>query len=632
MRARNPFTSKRIPGGGPRVAIAPACLISCAWFFFLLFESPGGRAQATSSQALTTQASSTPASPQTGQTQVNPPTFRVTSNMVIVDAVVTDHSGNPVHGLRQEEFQVFEDGERQDISGFTEFSADSPPPATAPVHLPPDTYTNYEPTPTAAALTVVLLDALNTPAKDQIYVRQQMLKYVTHLPPGRPVAIFGLTSSLRIIQGFTSDPAVLAAALKSERAVPLQSPLLDDPNQVTTSDEIKEFFGSLSSNPEVAMMLNNLQQFEIEDSSTKVDLRVLATLEAFRTIAASLSGFPGRKNLVWFSGSFPLDIDATLLSNTLSSSRSYANQLRDTANELARDQVAVYPVDARGVGASMVYDPASNRPMRGGAAFEEAETQFEMSTFDEHSTMSRIAEETGGRAFFGNDLAQELTNAVTDGSNYYSLAYVPANSRYDGRFRKIKVKIPADLGYRVSYRRGYFADSPQTFQRPSAGDMRTNLQLSMQFGSPNALQIIFEAHVAPASPQPAPGSPPLGNLNPKLRGPLVRYEIDYFVAGGALALAGDSAQDDHRGALDFSAVAYDAYGRVLSTSRQLAKFNVPSAKLQSFREDLVSYHQQLDLPAGLVFLRVGVHDQTSDQAGSKEILLNVPKQVPSANP
>ena len=80
--------------------------------------------------------------------------------------------------------------------------------------MPPGTFTNYTPVAPDSTLNILLIDALNTPMQDQMYVRQQLDDYVKHAKPGVSVAVFGLTNRLIMLQGFTADPSVLRAAVE----------------------------------------------------------------------------------------------------------------------------------------------------------------------------------------------------------------------------------------------------------------------------------------------------------------------------------------------------------------------------------------------------------------------------------
>ena len=150
-------------------------------------------------------------------TEVPAPTIRVTTHLVLIDAVVTDKQGNPIAGLRPEDFVVEENGKAQKIATFA-----GPVQSTAgPASLPPGIYSNRSQYRSTGPVTVMLLDAINTPFSDQAYARRQMLSFVQdQYKPDQRMAVFTLTGSLDVLQDFTSDPQILYAALQRFRPRP----------------------------------------------------------------------------------------------------------------------------------------------------------------------------------------------------------------------------------------------------------------------------------------------------------------------------------------------------------------------------------------------------------------------------
>ena len=128
-----------------------------------------------------------------------------------------------------------------------------------------------------------------------------MMEYLKNIPAGTRIAIFTLASKLRIVEGFTSDRTPLLAALSDKRNAPGVSPLLPDPDD-TTLTNLSTGMQDVGAS---AQATASLQQFQADEASFQLDLRVQFTLDALKQLAAYLGGIPGRKNLIWFSGSFP---------------------------------------------------------------------------------------------------------------------------------------------------------------------------------------------------------------------------------------------------------------------------------------------------------------------------------------
>jgi len=226
------------------------------------------------------------------------PTLRTSSNLVVVDVVVSEHD-QPVLGLDRSAFHVFEDGKEQPLSSFDEHQPAATPPVVTRSALPPNTYSNQPVWPNSSAVNVLLLDALNTPLSDQANMRQRMIHYLGTIKPGTAMAVFTLSSQLRMVTDFTTDPAALVAALKNSKADPQQSATLASEQ----SEENAAWLAQVQGNAQLA-----LQRFLADHAASETDARTKVTLAAMQELAGYLRGVPGRKNVIWFSGSFPLAI------------------------------------------------------------------------------------------------------------------------------------------------------------------------------------------------------------------------------------------------------------------------------------------------------------------------------------
>src|SRR5580704_6188514 len=178
---------------------------------------------------------------------------------------------------------------------------------------------------------------------------------------------------------------------------------------------LSDTLSSFGNDPGLADVIANLQQFEAQEQSFQLQLRARYTLDALNQIARSLPGIPGRKNLIWFSGSFPINIlpDGDL-QNPFAIVASAEEEFRETTNLLTASQVAVYPIDARGLMTSPNLSAANSgsKYVRDPTRFSKDEAKFFQQTADEHSTMLQMAEETGGRAFINtNDLSQAVAES-----------------------------------------------------------------------------------------------------------------------------------------------------------------------------------------------------------------------------
>jgi VWFA-related protein len=583
-------------------------------------------------------------------------TLRAGTQLVVVDVVVTDKNQKPVHGLKASDFTLTEENVPQLVKHFEEHTALTAADATkfpTMPKFPPGIFTNYTPEPVNGAVNLLLLDALNTPLKDQSYVRQQLLAYLNAAPPGTRIAIFGLTTQLTILQGFTSDPAILRAAASSKTGK--NSPLLQDSVggngiQNSMADDLEDMGAD-------ATTVANLRQFDAQQQSFQLQLRVKYTLDAMSQLARYLSTIPGRKNLIWFSGSFPISIlpDTTsTLPDPFAVVADYEKEFRDTVNLLARSQVAVYPIDARGLTNSPVFDAATSRNYtRNPARMTQDLNKFSTDTAAEHDTMRQMAEATGGHAFYNtNGLTQAVATAINDGSNFYTLTYTPANPGRDGKFRKIKVQL-AHEGVNLAYRHGYYADDPDQGPPSINGQPRQSnvadsavtagaptpfqaMRVAMMRGSPTPAEIVMKVAVFPVgSSTQTEDNPAPGNiLTEKIHGPFRRYSVTYAIDPADITF---HRAPDGKIHADFELVIFVFNPAGSLVNRLNTDLHIASS-LDEIKKNVahgIQYNQQISAPAkGEYFFRIVVHDLTRDRLGAVEVATSEVKnlQPPIAPP
>src|ERR1035437_4823818 len=344
------------------------------------------------------------------------PTFKSSSRLVVVDVVVSNSNGDPIHDLKARDFSVLEDGKPQTIVGFDEQRPDAKAKAVpAALNLPANVYTNYAVRTEPGALTVLLFDGLNIGREHLTYAKNEMLLFLKKLPPGKRVALYTLGSQLRMVQGFTEDSDQLIAAAQQISTLP--NPAYTNSKQLSgTIAEAKE--SGLSKSPAA---YRSLVQFLGEDYQGKLDSRSQETLDALTQLAPALAVLPGRKNLIWISGGYPFDITG----GAYWLQRVTTSQLPKVAALLAANRIAVYPVDARGV-VTMAADAST----RSSEIFAPVQTQsYEtLSGQDAENisiveTLNDMAKLTGGLAYINrNDLDSVIANAMQTGASYYSLA------------------------------------------------------------------------------------------------------------------------------------------------------------------------------------------------------------------
>lgn len=560
---------------------------------------------------------------QSGPSAAEPiPVIKTGTTNILVDVVVTRHGGVPVDNLKKESFTVLENGRPQQIASFEpHLPSASTPPASAP--LPSGVYTNVQPAPDGAAADVLLIDALNTPVAGEVQTHRVLIQYLKTLPIGKPVAVFVLDTQLRQLEDFTTDHTALLKAVEAFTRYPEHSPLLktkEETNaELKNQDAIIEMALAIGKPQITQLQLHKMQQFQAEQSSFNISLRVQFTLAAFDRLGRYLSGVPGRKNVMWLSGSFPLAIlPDPDLKNPEQAARDFSASVNHTARLLANARVALYPIDARGLFPAMMSSPS----MDGGSITRTPDrvSKAEMGEFsqnaEEQMSLEAFAHATGGEAIYNtNDLQSALAEVDRVGSHYYSLAYVPSNRLQDNKLRRIEVRVKPG-NYHLAYRRSYTpSDEPQSNR------MGADFASLLQHDVPPSTQILFRVTPTVTAPQPNAKAAILGD-NPNSRRPVTRIELEWKIDVALLSLT-SSADGVLHGATTLLTIAYDPDGRALNSVSNTLAINVPSAAYPQFLSGGIRYQQKLDIPAKTAWLRTGILDPVSGHVGSLEVPFSV---------
>src|SRR6266849_4287741 len=382
------------------------------------------------------------------------PVLKVTTRLVEVNVVVHGRKNELVDDLKKEDFTIFDNKQPQQIATFSVESAKLAEEKTqkAPP-LPQNTFTNrVELRPKAPnSVTVMLLDGLNTKFEDQVYSKQQLIKFLAQLQPGDRVAVYTLGRELKILHDFTTDSSSILRVLgkyKDRINIEVADSNPEEPN--TGDDDLDQW----------------MREADQKIADYQTVNRVQTTLAALEGIATHVARIPGRKNLIWISGGFPMQmgLDEFTVSNT-QEKRTFSDEMEQTARALNKANLAVYPVDARG----LMADPGFNAGSKGSANPRKGpqvggQSKAMRSIAYTHETMETLAERTGGKAYYNtNDLKSAIRGAIDDSKVTYVLGFYPAHGAWDGKFHELKVQVERK-GVNVRHRLGYyaFADQPLT--------------------------------------------------------------------------------------------------------------------------------------------------------------------------
>src|SRR5271156_6240677 len=544
------------------------------------------------------------------------PSLRATTHLVLVDVVVYDKQGNHVSNLTSADFTLRDRGKPQTIAVFSDEHAgasltDKSPPSP-PAPLPPGVFTNrpaFNRAPQGPP-TILLLDSLNTALGDQLSSHAEMLKYLrTQLNEGQKIAILSLSESLGLLQDFTSDPRLLIAAL--------------DKYKPGTSNELSGATTQTLTPAEAAVMPGEmLREIDLHNQSRaaeSTDNRVRVTLEALRSIARAFGGFRGRKNLIWVSAVFPFNLQPGA-GDYPDAQRTYAEDVRRTAELLAAARVAVYTVDARSllVGSS-VYDqtlsPTPDPLVRTVQSLNNQQTPGEQltdshdATVTSHQTMQDLAAETGGLALYNrNDIARAVAVSAADGEHYYSLGYYPEGARWDGKFHNIEVKLNRE-GLKVRHRSGYFAvdvaqssasENPQQRAHQAYEELRSALADPLP-----ATQVTFRVYIPAIVAAPKP-----------------QVQIQFLVDTSAISF--DAIENGtHHCNLDFMVAAISPDGKIVASDGHTVDALLSSDQFAQMNRDGLPFTMQLALAPAEYSLRMAVRDNRTGQIGTLTLPLVV---------
>ncbi len=563
--------------------------------------------------------------------------LRVETHLVEISVVAQDSGGRAMTDLSREDFSLYDDGKPVPIDLFSAASLQRVPAAT----LPPNTFSNRGAPP---IITVVLLDGLNTSFQDQSWARTQVVRFLDELKPEDRVGIMLLGEHLDVLQNFTSDPQLLLAAL---RHAPIRNPRevggsappqsnwdeadqasvnvmgspvpssVDPATTVSVTPSTPSSGASAASGAAagaaagfageaaaMAQMAAIMNQFQAHESAFFGNDRVQRTLDALIAIANYLGQFPGRKNLVWVSSSFPVSVGFVGTRqpgdtrDQIHFATDFERAYKTLNSALNKANLAIYPVDPRGLVAG-------------------APGTTDMNDFySTVGTMKEIASKTGGQAFVNtNDLARAMRAAADDSEASYTLGFYPHDVRWDDKYHALKVKVSRP-GVHLRYRQGYFAtkEAPKTAKTGDQDKVDTlfNQALYNPLDSTGlGLRVTLEKVTHKTDTRRVMAT-----------NKVVPYHKDRALLGinvdaHDIALRGGSGGDSVQLALVLAQTGAD--GKVLDAARYDMKMRIAGNGMQRLRGEGLRMNKWVDLVQGATSLEVVVRAPNSGVLGSVRI-------------
>jgi VWFA-related protein len=516
------------------------------------------------------------------------PAISVSTRLVLVGVIARDKNG-PVADLTKDDFVVLDRGKPQKISVFTvESSQSAPQPALPLSHNTFSDLPQYGAA-TPRSVTIVLLDNLNTlygsaPSAYEnkpfwmedhalVNAKSHLLQYLKNLDPRDRVAIYGLSTSLRVLCDFTSDRDRLLAIVQNYDA------------RAQTSREIVE-----PSATHLPGMPDGLVPPPIDADRGELAVnanaaRDVTTMAALKAITDHVANIPGRKNLVWLTGNLPFS--ATTIAGILSSA-----------------EIAVYPVDGRAL-LPRSHSPLTTNDGTAGSEVGRLEEYGQVGSVTDSpeptgiDAMRRLAELTGGKAFVNtNDLTGAIREAVADAAVVYSLGfYIDAHSA-DGKFHELKVQVRRE-GLTIRYPKGYLAAE----DAPSTKDQNWKTVVAAVQSPIESSVISLQAKVDRVN-QPLPNSLKL----------LCSIDIHNL----RLVQTGDM----RKGAISVYVIQQDGVGKVLSQWTKTYDLQLSEKQYAALLKSGMPFNQDVQPKVGVTTLRILVEDPATSGIGSLIIPLS----------
>ncbi len=512
-------------------------------------------------------------------------TFRVQTDLVLVNVTVRDKNGNLIRGLKPEDFTILEDNKPQKVVSFDveniDAVANQDVAQTKLLPGPPTAEGSAASAATSASGSanqfkdrrlIVLFFDLSAMEPDEIdRAITSAEHYVdTQMAPADLVSIVSLGSSLLVNQDFTSDHGLLKKQLQ---AFSSGSGLGFE--EGTT--------GTTEGTPDTG------QPFTADDTEYNI-FNTDRRLEALRSVAEKLSHLQQKKSLIYFSSG----MDRTGIENQ--------SELRAAINAAVRSNMAIYTMDLRGLQALVAGGEAQNASLRGTSAYSgQSMINALNSNFTTQETLVTLASDTGGRAFLdSNDFTQVFKGVQQDTSTYYLLGYRSTNPARDGRYRRIAVKVNVS-GAKIDYRRGYYA--PADYQHSTKEDKELQLQEELASELPTTDLPLY-----------------LSTAYFRMEANRFFIPISLVVPGSEIPFTRSSDRD--KATLDVIGLVLDSEHHPVTRIRDTVKLAVDTSS--EVRKKNVQYDTGLSLPPGKYHLKFVVRENQSGRMGSFEADLDVP--------
>jgi VWFA-related protein len=533
----------------------------------------------------------------------DPGTFLETVNVgvVNVDVYVTDKKGNPITGLTKDDFQLFENGSKVEVSNFyavnsgkavaqpSDLAQVAPAAPLVPGAAPaPQADLDKVQTPEEQRLRlIVYIDNYNLRPFNRNRVMRELRAFIgTKLAKNDQLMLVTYDRELHIRRTFTSDPSLIAAAMLDLEKISAQGVHADSDRR----DVLKRIEESQSA-AEAESAAHTYAQSTYNDLSFSID--------SIKKMIDALAGMPGRKAVLYVSDGLQMIAGQDVFyavqskygeqSTSMTSTLEYnvARRLDELTSQANANRITFYTIDAAGLRSYDSNSAENQGPGAGAPGMSQLVDSVRISNLQ--STLQTLAEKTGGVAILNtNVITPRLERVARDFNTYYSLGYTPPHFG-DGRYYKIDVKVKNRKDLQVRHREGYRDKSTEA--RMSDGTLaalnfpfeENPLGVTLEFGQPRQREDGF--YLVPV---------------------LVRIPL------GKLVLIPHEQTEDARVRLFIAAL--DSAGGSSDVQQAPVPISIPKADVAAAQNKKFVYSVTLLMRAGEQRVSIGVRDDIGAQA------------------
>jgi VWFA-related protein len=590
------------------------------------------------------------------QQKQDEPLLRIKTELVQIDVVVTDKQGKLARDLKRVDFELFEEGKKQEITHFAVGTAAQPARWLAVEKKRPDEKSPVDSAPVeiqAGRYIVIAVDDFHLAPENLLIAKRTLNRFINEqMVAGDQMAVATTSGNIGMFQQFTNERDVLERAVNrlnvqqrtvtSSSDVPhisdYQAELIDIGDQDALELAVQEILrlepapppppgggrggGRGGSNTGGLDGGISPRERAIQQAQSRARTIVAqnahytgATLSNLESVIRNLRNLTGRKILVLLSDGFYLGGN--------SSSQIY--DMRRIIDAATRAGVVIYSIDARGLVATPPGGSASDSSGADDLNLPGARSRVELSGVQAKlDGLNALARDTGGTLFKNsNDLSLGLQRVLDANETYYVLAYEPSTPYRDGRFHKIEVRIADRPDLTVRTRKGYFAPSEK------AGELAEKSSGKHKEKSPEK---IAQQEKLEKEKEMREG---LGSLVP-LREIPVEMAVDFLnfsdtSSGALINLHVDASQltlrllnGTHQSELDLLMALFDEKGKAAASFVERISVNVRPERLENALKNGFSYRRVMALKPGFYQARVAIREEGSARMGSASKWVEVP--------